>query len=560
MDQKDFEIRNGVLVKYHGYDAKVCVPEGVKSIGAGAFTRLVERSRYRRETEDVYEGPAGLPPMLRNPEEAYIDGPTRQTTVRKIVEKVEEGLDFLLWITLPEGVKEIHKRAFYDCRKLTHVEFPESLRRISSGAFQDCNWLDEVVLPCEAKVMPHAFDDHTKIFRRAKHENADFLIQDRVLIRYLGHDECVRVPDGVRCIGKEAFTEAVMSDRGIAMRGLSCIREVVLPPGIEEIGERAFGGCENLTHIELPQSLRLIGGSAFSACRSLKQIVIPEQVTEIGKYAFMWCENLMQIELPNFIRAIGEKAFSGCSCLKKIIVPPDMKVLPNEFGEIEVVQRTKISSEDFVIRDHVLLRYLGHDECVRVPDGVRAIGENAFTEAVMSDGRITMQGLSCVREVVLPSSAEEIGERAFMGCENLTRVELPENLRLIGKEAFYVCRSLKEIKIPEQVTEIAEHAFGICESLEKIDFPEGIRVIGKNAFCWCRRLKEIVLPKKLEKIGYAAFNMCEQLEHVHMPDTLKSIEGWAFRGANLEKVTLPSDTRTEHAAFNDETKIIRVPK
>lgn len=35
----DFEIENGVLIKYHGNGGKVTIPKGVKSIGDSAFAR-----------------------------------------------------------------------------------------------------------------------------------------------------------------------------------------------------------------------------------------------------------------------------------------------------------------------------------------------------------------------------------------------------------------------------------------------------------------------------------------------------------------------------------------
>ena len=46
-------------------------------------------------------------------------------------------------------------------------------------------------------------------------------------------------------------------------------------------------------------------------------------------------------------------------------------------------------------------------ECIRLPDGVRAIGPHAFADCAK------------LRLAVLPASVESIGEGAFEGCEHL---------------------------------------------------------------------------------------------------------------------------------------------
>ena len=38
---------------------------------------------------------------------------------------------------------------------------------------------------------------------------------------------------------------------------------------------------------------------------------------------------------------------------------------------------------------------------------------------------------------------EEIGEKAFYGCESLRYITLPDNLRSIGKDAFTGCSSIR---------------------------------------------------------------------------------------------------------------------
>ena len=53
-------------------------------------------------------------------------------------------------------------------------------------------------------------------------------------------------------------------------RGL--IIKVVIRPGITQIGDLAFAGCENLTSVEIPASVFSVGRDAFLGCTSLALI------------------------------------------------------------------------------------------------------------------------------------------------------------------------------------------------------------------------------------------------------------------------------------------------
>ena len=58
-----------------------------------------------------------------------------------------------------------------------------------------------------------------------------------------------------------------------------------------------FHGCDNLTKIEIPDSVTSIGERAFSFCNGLTSIDIPASVTSIGEEAFVYCDNLLSINV-----------------------------------------------------------------------------------------------------------------------------------------------------------------------------------------------------------------------------------------------------------------------
>ena len=82
--------------------------------------------------------------------------------------------------------------------------------------------------------------------------------------------------------------------------------------GVKVIGDWAFGGCESLTNINIPNSVTTIGNSAFLDCVSLTNINIPNSVTTIGDSTFDLCESLTNINIPNSVTTIGKGAFTGC--------------------------------------------------------------------------------------------------------------------------------------------------------------------------------------------------------------------------------------------------------
>ena len=317
MHNKDFEIIDGELVRYHGHQAVVHVPDGVVRIGREAFTQNV---KYARRL---------VPPTG----EFYGMGLTREEDWRMAASTWQEepdggqGMDFIREVILPPGVLSVGDCAFYRCRNLEKVTFPKQIRSIGKYAFSGCTGLRRVILPLDADTGRNAFEfDRTEIIRipwktktqTGLPEVADFAIdmamyrkenkltrKETVLIKYLGQDEHVVVPDGVVHIGEYAFvrTTAVQESPGAALSlrtagGMDFITEIDLPEGVEEIDPFAFYECWNLRRIRLPESLRVIGRGAFRYCSSLTEIKLPPQLKRIRQNAFTECLSLTRIEVP----------------------------------------------------------------------------------------------------------------------------------------------------------------------------------------------------------------------------------------------------------------------
>ena len=72
--------------------------------------------------------------------------------------------DDLTSVEIPEGITEIGKNAFSECKNLESVKFPESLEIIEKGAFEDCSALKEIKLPKNVKTIVTLLLYHTSSF------------------------------------------------------------------------------------------------------------------------------------------------------------------------------------------------------------------------------------------------------------------------------------------------------------------------------------------------------------------------------------------------------------
>jgi Listeria-Bacteroides repeat domain (List_Bact_rpt). len=64
-------------------------------------------------------------------------------------------------------------------------------------------------------------------------------------------------------------------------RGVSGIKDVEIPQGVESVGIMAFSNCNELRCVELPESLRELKTGAFQYCRALEKVVFKNDLTPI---------------------------------------------------------------------------------------------------------------------------------------------------------------------------------------------------------------------------------------------------------------------------------------
>lgn len=107
-----------------------------------------------------------------------------------------------------------------------------------------------------------------------------FIVEDGILLQYVGSDSIVRIPRTVDAIENDAF------------EGCKSMKQLTIPGTVTYIGSGAFYGCTGLTRVKIPHSVKEIGAGCFAGCKSLKEMIIPGGVDEIGYRALAGCPNL----------------------------------------------------------------------------------------------------------------------------------------------------------------------------------------------------------------------------------------------------------------------------
>ena len=154
----------------------------------------------------------------------------------------------LVSVTLPSGITELPYGLFYGCSSLTSFEIPSSVTTIGEQAFSETG-LKSVSIPVNVVNMGNAFSD------------------------------------------------------------CPALTQVTIENGVETISSNAFYGCNDLTTVSFPDSLKRIEDYAFGNT-GIQTLRLPGNLEEVGIEAFYNSKQLLKtIYLPKSLKTIGSGAF-----------------------------------------------------------------------------------------------------------------------------------------------------------------------------------------------------------------------------------------------------------
>ena len=157
--------------------------------------------------------------------------------------------------------------------------------------------------------------DYADIITRASFVNCENWVRiPKNTFRGLSNLKEVILPENIEEICQYAFSGAALET-------------IILPERLETIGNYAFSSCESLNYININDGVTSIGSSAFYNCSSLKAISIPDSVTSIGQTLFQNCGNLEYVRLSERVDKVGGSMFFGCAMLKNVSLPASVTVI-----------------------------------------------------------------------------------------------------------------------------------------------------------------------------------------------------------------------------------------
>lgn len=383
-----------------------------------------------------------------------------------------------------------------------------------------------------------------------------------------------------------------------------CAGEVLVPAGVESIADDALSGAPNLTLVEIPASVTLIGNRAFFGAEHLSEVIFAadSNLNFIGESAFAGTTNLTSIQLPEQLFEIGTRAFRA-SGLNSIRIPASVQ----SFGE--ALGSGSAQSPFYGALRLVSITVDPNNQYFSSLSGV------LFNDT--RDSLLIYPAASVRTTYTIPETVRQVLSWSFANATKLKTLNLPKELIYLGSKAFENTSSMEEFNVTwdqssgalpgrylshalQNGVDILQGAlydfagYGssartaalvaypaakatdtysvpgfIATTGESLDFT-GITGITADAFAGAKKLKTINIPASVTAIGPDAFYDIPTLENLNVESgstTHSSIDGVLFdvtkavliaypTGSQRTSYELPSTVREIYiAAFASNTNL-----
>lgn len=437
-----------------------------------------------------------------------------------------------------EGIVSLGERAFAGC-SASNIILPSTLLTMGEFCFHRCNNLERVKFNqyCPLETIPD-----------------DAFFNNKSLIE-------VVFPNRLKIIGKSAFQWCYN------------IKEISFPSSLEVIEEEAFSMSSllgdkyesELTTIQFPASLKRIGKNAFSYHPCLADVTFTSHIDEIDDKAFFSCSNLTRLRHKG-IGLIKSEAFSGCNIRFDNL--EDIATIAS--GALNGCTIQSVDDSSFIIKNDCLytenfkeLVYCwSKDSTVEIEEGVKDIQPEAFLYhpiALILPSSFDEENLghaSFTPILVAPNHFKErngyegskiLHGKVYVDSEGViysedkkTLILFPLDLEIETYTILDGCEIIKEHAFQEEVDPDPE--FGVSyygNKLSRLYLPQSLRKIETSSFTGCHELTDVKIPNSVTAIGSHAFSSCEKISEVVLPNSLTELGESAF--ASVTKVKLPTN-------------------
>ncbi len=301
---------------------EITIPNSVKEISDGYYEYVYDQKTDQVVSKDgAFEGCTSLRTaklgnkLTKISDRLFLDcyaltSVSIPSSVTAIGECAFEGCESLAGITIPGSVKTIGDSAFAGCISLKNLTIPKSVTKIAEAAFFGCISLDSVAIPNSVSEIEWGS------FACCSSLKSISIPKSVTYISSSAFSECnalekITVDAGNQNYNSKNNCNAIIETSSGTLL-LGC-KNTVIPNTVAYIARDSFYGCDSLTSIVIPDSVKLIGGAedsgAFSNCTALKSVQIGKSVSVIGEEAFLDCPSLKSVTIPATVTSIGAKAF-----------------------------------------------------------------------------------------------------------------------------------------------------------------------------------------------------------------------------------------------------------
>ena len=506
---------------------EVVIPEGVETIGAGAFrgtgiTKVVVPSSVTKI--DPY---------------AFAECPNLETVI------------------LLCDLEEIPAYAFYNSKKLTNVQLPGSLKTVGDYAFMATDIRSLYIGENVESIGFEAFRDCAAL--------AELNFAEQSTLKVIGQAAF----SGCRSLQKVIMPDTVEVLKYSAFVGCYALEEVYVSAGLQVMEAYAFSACPVLTTFTMGNGAKMLGDYAFYTPgttsgsfyyhSALVNVTIPDSVETIGAYAFAGNSVMEEITL-NGVTEIGEGAFMYATGLNRLNHNGALKRIGASAFIGSAIRNIDLEDvEYFGAQAFLGTNFRINNTAGKLTLNAIEIGAGAFYNCsnikrleltqveVLGYMAFATEQQATITEVSLGNKLVSMGATVFYN-QAITSISLPETLKEIEEPAFVGCPGLQKISVAsknkiffvdEQTTSEGKKVYGLYKKLdngtyELVAVPNNTRMdkidegyLEGNDFDY-NNLEPFKILEGTSRISSWAMGHCKYIHAVEIPASVKTIGPYAF--------------------------------